>query len=97
MPSSRGGDRLHARVPHEELAALRSWCSAHDKTLSSVVTGLIHRFNVKQQKHELADVDAPVDRVLTAAHEKVEDFHRQANSLKKQARGEAVPGVDFLD
>lgn len=92
-----GSERLNVHIPSAELAAFRAWCSEHDKTLSAVVTGLIHVFNVRQQKNEIRSVEETAARVEANAHEKNQEFHRQANSLKKQVRGEALPGADFLD
>lgn len=90
-------ERLNVHVPTAEAAAFRAWCNDHDKTMSAVVTGLIHRFLVSQQKNEIRSVEETAAKIEANAHEKNQEFRRQANSLKKQARGEAVPGADFLD
>lgn len=80
--------RLNARIPSEELRAFRLWCVAHDKSMSRVLTGLIHAFLVRHQKMDDADTEKLVSRIEVNAHEAVQQWHATANALKKRAATE---------
>ncbi|GDY88907.1 hypothetical protein MCC01971_05250 [Bifidobacteriaceae bacterium MCC01971] len=70
---------MNARIPQEELTAFRTWCAAHDMTLSQVLTGLIHTFNARQQKMDEAETEKLCRSLEQAAHVK-------AQALKEQGR-----------
>lgn len=79
--------RLNARIPSEELRAFRLWCVAHDRSMSRVLTGLIHAFLVRQKMDD-ADTEQLVRGIEVSAHEAVQQWHATANALKKRAATE---------
>lgn len=80
--------RLSARIPNEELRAFRLWCVAHDRSMSRVITGLIHAFLVSHQKMDSADTETLMRAIEANAHEAVQQWHAEANALKKRAATE---------
>lgn len=85
--------RLNARVPQEELTAFRTWCAAHDMTMSRVLTGLIHTFNARQQKMGEAETEQLRQSIETAAHLKAQEFKEQGQRLVQEASGPSLSDV----
>lgn len=77
--------RLNARIPQEELTAFRAWCAAHDKTISRVLTGLIHTFNVAQKKADAAETEKLCRGIEKAAHLKAQAFKEQGREMVRAA------------
>lgn len=77
--------RLNARIPQEELTAFRTWCVAHDMTISRTLTGLIHTFNARQQKASEAETEQLRRGIEQAAHLKVQAFKEQGQRLVQEA------------
>ena len=73
--------RLNARIPREELTALRTWCAAHDKTMSRVLTGLIHTFNARHQKMDEAETEKLCRSIEQAVHLKAQVFKEQGRQM----------------
>ena len=77
--------RLNARIPQEELTALRTWCAAHNITISRVLTGLIHTFNSRQRKLDEAETEQLRRGIEQAAHLKAQAFKEQGQRLVQEA------------
>lgn len=89
--------RLNARIPLEELTAFRTWCAAHDMTVSRVLTGLIHTFNVRQRKLDEAETEKLRQNIEKAAHLKAEAFKEQGcqrDSASSLSGGLPMPVLD---
>ena len=84
--------RLNARIPLEELNALRTWCAAHNMTVSRVLTGLIHTFNVQQQKASEAESEQLRRGIEKAAHLKAQAFKEQGQRLVQEASEPSLSG-----
>lgn len=80
--------RLNARIPSEELNAFRVWCASHEMTMSRVLTGLIHTFNVRQQKMDEKETERLRQRVEAQAHEAVQAYKKQAEQMVAEAAHE---------
>lgn len=93
--------RLNARIPQDELTALRAWCAAHDKTISRVLTGLIHTFNVRQRKLDEQETEKLCRSIEAAAHLKNQAFKEQGREMVRAASepslSEELPRPDFVD
>lgn len=89
--------RLNARIPSEELTAFRTWCASHEMTMSRVLTGLIHTFNVRQQKMDEAETEKLRAKIEANAHEAAQAFKQQGQQLLREAAGqsEALPMPDM--
>ena len=85
--------RLNARIPREELTALRTWCAAHDKTISRVLTGLIHTFNVTQRKADAAETARICKNLEKAAHLKVQAYKEQGRQMLRDSEPSLSDGV----
>lgn len=91
--------RLNARIPLEELTAFRTWCAAHDMTMSRVLTGLIHTFNVRQRKMDEAETEKLRQNIEKAAHLKAEAFKEQGRQMVRDfepslSAGLPMPALD---
>lgn len=93
--------RLNARIPQDELTAFRAWCAAHDKTISRVLTGLIHAFNARQAKMDEAETEKLCRSIEAAAHLKAQSFKEQGREMVRAASepslSEELPRPDFVD
>lgn len=85
--------RLNARIPSEELTAFRTWCAAHDMTMSRVLTGLIHAFNARQQKMGEAETEQLRQSIEASAHLKAQAFKEQGRQLVREASEPSSSGA----
>jgi len=85
--------RLNARIPLEELTAFRTWCAAHDMTVSRVLTGLIHTFNVRQRKMDEAETEKLRQNIEKAAHLKAEAFKEQGCQMVRDSASSLSGGL----
>jgi len=44
LPSGEDSQLVTVRLPQEQHAQLRAWCSAHNFTMAAVIRGLLERF-----------------------------------------------------
>lgn len=90
--------RLNARIPLEELTALRTWCAAHDKTVSRVLTGMIHTFNVRQRKLDEQETEKLCRSIEKASHLKAQAFKEQGRRIRDSgpslSNGLPLPDLD---
>ena len=77
--------RLNARIPQEELTAFRTYCAAHDMTMSRVLTGLLHTFNVRQAKAGAKETEQLRQNIERAAHLKAQAFKEQGQQMVREA------------
>lgn len=84
MPYSR----LHASIPKPELDAFRSYCTAHELTMSRCLTGLIHTFNVRSGRASEQETERLRQRVEAQAHEAVQAYKKQAEQMVAEAAHE---------
>ena len=89
--------RLNARIPREELTALRTWGAAHDKTVSRVLTGLIHAFNVTQRKADAAETARICKNLEKAAHLKVQAYKEQGRQMLRDSGPSLSDGLPLPD
>ena len=80
--------RLNARIPSEELNAFRVWCASHEMTMSRVLTGLIHTFNVRSGRASEQETERLRQRVEAQAHEAVQAYKKQAEQMVAEAAHE---------
>ena len=85
--------RLNARIPLEELTALRTWCAAHDMTLSRTLTGLIHTFNARQRKLDEVQTEKLRQNIEKAAHLKAEAFKEQGRQMVRDSASSLSGGL----
>lgn len=85
--------RLNARIPLEELTAFRTWCAAHDMTVSRVLTGLIHTFNARQRKLAEAETEKLRQNIEQAAHLKAEAFKEQGRQMVRDSAPNSNGGL----
>ena len=74
-------ENVRSPIPQEELTAFRTWCAAHDMTLSQVLTWLIHTFNARQQKMDEAETEKLCRSLEQAAHVKAQAFKEQGRRM----------------
>lgn len=89
--------RLNARIPLEELTALRTWCAAHDKTVSRVLTGMIHTFNVRQRKLDEQETEKLCRSIEKASHLKAQSFKEQGRQMVEASGPNLSDGLPLPD
>ena len=89
--------RLNARIPLEELTALRTWCAAHDKTVSRVLTGMIHTFNVRQRKLDEQETEKLCRSIEKASHLKARAFKEQGRQMLRDSEPSLSDGLPLPD
>lgn len=89
--------RLNARIPLEELTALRTWCAAHDKTVSRVLTGMIHTFNVRQRKLDEQETEKLCRSIEKASHLKARAFKEQGRQMLRDSGPSLSDGLPLPD
>ena len=92
--------RLNERNTREELTALRTWCVAHDKTVSRVLTGMIHTFNVRQRKLDEQETEKLCRSIEKASHLKAQAFKEQGRQMLRDSDpslSNGLPLPDFND
>ncbi len=52
LPSGENSQLVTVRLPTDQHARLRDWCSSHNFTMAAVVRGLIERFLDDQEPRE---------------------------------------------
>lgn len=77
--------RLHCRVPKPELEAFRSYCVAHELTMSRCLTGLLHTFNVRQAKMSERETDILRQKIEQQAHLSAQAYKAQGEKMVAEA------------
>lgn len=80
--------RLHCRIPKPELEAFRSYCVAHELTMSRCLTGLLHTFNARQAKMSEQETEQLRQQLEKQAHEAVQAYKKQAEQMVAEAAHE---------
>lgn len=82
--------RLHCRVPKPELDAFRSYCMAHELTMSRCLTGLLHTFNTRQAKMSEQETEQLRQKIEQQAHLSAQAFKAQGKKMVAEA-GRELP------
>lgn len=82
--------RLHCRIPKPELEAFRSYCMAHELTLSRCLTGLLHTFNTRQAKMSEQETEQLRQKIEQQAHLSAQAFKAQGKKMVAEA-GHELP------
>lgn len=85
--------RLHCRVPKPEMEAFRSYCMAHELTMSRALTGLLHTFNIRQAKMSERETDILRQKIEQQAHLSAQAYKTQGEKMVAEA-GQNLPLPD---
>lgn len=77
--------RLHCRIPKPELDAFRSYCMAHELTMSRCLTGLLHTFNARQAKMNEQETEQLRQKIEQQAHLSAQAFKAQGEKMVAEA------------
>lgn len=82
--------RLHCRIPKPELDAFRSYCMAHELTMSRCLTGLLHTFNARQAKMSEDETEVLRQNIEKQAHLSAQAYKAQGERMVARA-GRELP------
>lgn len=82
--------RLHCRIPKPELEAFRSYCTAHELTMSRCLTGLLHTFNTRQAKMNEDETERLRQKIEQQAHLSAQAYKAQGEKMVARA-GHELP------
>lgn len=77
--------RLHCRIPKPEMDAFRSYCMAHELTMSRALTGLLHIFNIRQARMGEKKTEQLRQQLEKRAHEAVQAYKAQGAKMVAEA------------
>lgn len=82
--------RLHCRIPKPELDAFRSYCMAHELTMSRCLTGLLHTFNTRQAKMNEQETEQLRQKIEQQAHLSAQAFKAQGEKMVAEAAHDLI-------
>lgn len=80
--------RLHCRIPKPELDAFRSYCVAHELTMSRCLTGMLHTFNARQARMSEGETEVLRQNIEKQAHLSAQAFKAQGEQMVAEAAHE---------